>query len=587
MPLEDILREVSADNAWESVLHITEDIPSRLAGSENARHMAEFAHEKLHEAGLTSQLHEFMGLVSFPEPATITVLAPESLTIEGFTLAQSASTDGLEAELVYIGAGAEEDYEGRDMHDKIGLTAFPYAPARHEKALIAWKHGSTGQIMMNFGDEQCDAYAFGSVKSAWGNPTPEALEHESPDLPCISISRVDGLRLQALCERGPVKVRIQCKTVNGWHKLTMTSGEFGTEPEREFLLLGGHMDSWFGPQATDNATGDACILELARVFKQHEGELRRGLVSALWMGHETGTMISSTRFADVNWDRLRHSCVAYLQVDQPAIANSGLWHTASTEDIQSYAMRVTRETITNMPVRWGRQRKNGDSSFFGVGLAALAGEMMMSEEVTQRTALANLGWFHHSAHNTLDKVDRSLLAPHLEVYARWMWGLLTLPILPHEYAPLGRAFVDRLAALSSYDVPGIDMSSALAAARDFLRLATDLDHQSDLWSDRIASGTADGDAIADRINRTKLRISRVLVPIASTVVGAYGQDRYGHAWQSQMIPSLAPYPKLASYARDSEEFQTWWVSMIRARNRTVDALNLASEIVRDALEVVG
>ncbi|MGA7671407.1 MAG: M28 family peptidase [Nitrolancea sp.] len=587
MPLDDVLREVSADNAWESILHITGDIPSRLAGSENARRMAEFAHQKLRDAGVDAELDQFMGLVSFPEPATITVLSPESFVIDGFTLAQSASTDGLEGELIYIGAGAESDYEGRDMRGKIGLTAFPYAPARHEKALIAWKHGSAGQIMMNFGDEQCDAYAFGSVKSAWGNPTPEALEHESPDLPCVSISRVDGLRLQALCERGPVRVRIQCKTANGWHELTMTSGEFGADPGHEFLLLGGHMDSWFGPQATDNASGDACILELARVFKQHEGELRRGLVTALWMGHETGTMISSTRFADVNWDRLRRSCVAYLQVDQPAIAGSGLWHTASTEDIQSYSMRIARETIGNMPVRWGRQRKNGDSSFFGVGLAALAGEMMMSEEVTQRTALANLGWFHHSAHNTLDRVDRSLLAPHLEVYTRWMWGLLTAPILPHEYEPLGRAFVDRLTELNTYDVPGIDMSGALDVARDFHRLATELDHQSDVWSDRIAAGTSNEDSVADRINQTKLRVSRVLVPIASTVVGAYGQDRYGHAWQSQMIPSLMPYPQLASYARDSEEFQTWWVSMIRARNRTVDALSLASETMRDALADLG
>ncbi|HEX5505318.1 MAG TPA: M28 family peptidase, partial [Thermomicrobiales bacterium] len=469
----------------------------------------------------------------------------------------------------------------------IGLSAFPYAPARHEKALLAWRHGAAGQVMMNFGDEQCDAYAFGSVKSTWGNPTPDALEHESPDLPCVSISRVDGLRLQELCRRGPVRVRLRCRAANGWHTLTMTSGESGTAPGREFLLLGGHMDSWYGPQATDNATGDACILELARVFKRHEGELRRGLVTALWMGHETGTMISSTRFADVNWDRLRASCVAYLQVDQPAIAGSGLWHTASTEDIQAYATRIARATIGAMPVRWGRQRKNGDSSFFGVGLAALAGEMMMSEEETRRTALANLGWFHHSAHNTLDKVDRALLAPHLAVYARWIWGLLTLPILPHEHEPLGRAFVDRLTELSAHDVPDIDLQSAVDQARDFHRLATEFDRQSALWSRRIDAGTADGDTVAARVNRAKLRVSRVLVPIASTVVGAYGQDRYGHAWQAQMIPSLAPYPALAGYPRDSEAYQIWWVAMIRARNRAVDALAEAAEVVRAALADVG
>jgi hypothetical protein len=587
MALDDILREVSADNAWESVLHITSEIPSRLAGSTNARRMAEFADEKLRQAGLESRLDEFLGLVSFPEPAQVWALAPGQFTIEGYTLAQSASTDSLEGELIDLGAATEADYEGRDVRGKIILSEFPYAPARQEKAVIAWRHGAAGQIFMNLGDDQCDAYAFGSVKSPWGNPTPEALEHDLPDLPSVSISRVDGLRLKALCRRGTTRVRLNAHAANDWHTLTMTSAEFGTDAEREFLLLGGHMDSWYGPQATDNATGDACMLELARVFKQHEGELRRGLVTALWMGHETGTMISSTRFADVNWDRLRRSCVAYLQVDQPAIANSSIWHTASTEDIQSYSTRIARETLGTYPQRWGRQSKNGDSSFFGVGIAALAGETMFSEEEARRTGFANLGWFHHSAHNTLDKVDRSLLAPHLEVYARWMWGLLTEPILPHEYEPLGRAFVDRLTELSAYDVPNIDLQSAVDQAQTFHALATQLDQQSAAWRERINAGTSDADRIANRLNQAKLRVSRILVPIASTVVGPYGQDRYGHSWQARMIPSLAPYPQLAGYPRDSEAFQTWWVSMIRARNRAVDALELASDVVRDALGDLG
>ena len=80
-----------------------------------------------------------------------------------------------------------------------------------------------------------------------------------------------------------------------------------------------------------------------------------------------------------------------------------------------------------------------------------------------------------------------------------------------------------------------------------------------------------------------IRLSRVLVPVASTVVGPYGQDRYGHPWQTQMIPSLAPCPALAGYARDSEAFQTWWVAMIRARNRVVDALEQARDVVHAAL----
>lgn len=588
MALDDVLREVSVENAWRHIEHITGQIPSRLAGSENSRRMAEYAYHVFQEAGLDSSMHHFPGLVSFPEPAEVRVLAPETYTIEANTLGHSASTPGIEGELVYVGSGAEADYEGKDVRGKITLSELSYSPARHEKAYIAWKRGSSAQIMMNWGAPDNPAVPFGSMKSAWGNPTPATLEQEMPDIPCVGIARTEGLRLKELCQRGTVRVWLNAQADNGWQPLTMTSAEFGAARGRQFLLLGGHMDSWPGPQATDNAAGDACIMELARVFSQHQDELRRGIVAGLWMGHETGTMISSSRFADVNWDRLRHACVAYLQIDQPAITGSSVWHVHSTDDIQRYAVAAAKEMVGEMPVHWRRQQKNGDSSFFGVGLASLAGEMTYTDEEIQRTALATLGWWHHSIHNTLDKLDKGKLATHLRVYANWVWGLLTAPILPHEYEPLGRRFVERLSDLAALDVPGIDMAGAVERAQEFHGLAARLDETSRAWQARLAGdGGEGGQQAADALNHAKLWLSRTLVPVASTAAGPYGQDRYGHAWQTQMIPALVPYPALATYARDSEEYQTWWVAMIRARNQVSDALEQAGEIARRALAEVG
>lgn len=576
--LDDVLRELSVDNAYAHIVHITSQIPSRLAGSPNSRRMAEYAHEAFTRAGLEARMHEFPGLVSFPEPGEVRVLAPEARTIAANTLGHSASTDGLEGDLVYVASGADSEYEGRDVRGKITLSELSYSPARHEKAYIAWKRGSTAQIMMNWGDETNSVLPFGSMKSAWGNPTPQTLASEMPDLPCVGIARTEGLRLKRLCGAGPVRVRVRARAENGWKRLTMTTAESGVSADRQFLLLGGHMDSWPGPQATDNAAGDACMLELSRAFHRVRDGLRRGLVAGFWMGHETGTMISSSRFADVGWDRLRRACVAYLQIDQPAMAGSSTWHLHSTDDIQNYVVGATREIAGEMPIHWRRQQKNGDSSFFGVGLPSLAGEMSFTDDEIKRTALANLGWWHHSIENTLDKVDKDRLALHLRVYARWMWGLLTEPVLPYEFRPIATRFVERLEQLASLDVPDIDMRGAAERAREFAHLAERLDEARGRVREQAASG---GDGAADLLNRTMLRLSRLLVPVASTAVGAYGQDRYGHAWQTQMIPSLAPYPALAAYPRDSEAFQVWWVAMIRARNRVADALQEASDLVRE------
>lgn len=583
MRFEDVLGDVSVDRAWEHLEHITTAIPSRLAGSENSRRMAEYAHEVFERNALTSEMHEFRGLVSFPEPAQVRVTTPDEYQIEANTLGHSASTSGVEGELVYVGSGAESDYEGKDVRGKITLSELSYSPARHEKAFIAWKRGSIAQIMMNWGPPDNQAVPFGSMKSAWGNPDPQALETEIPDLPCVGIARVDGLRLKEACESGTVRVWLTAEAENAWKPVTMTTAETGTNVFDEFMLIGGHMDSWFGPQATDNAAGNACIMELARVFAPYSAELRRGLVAGLWMGHETGTMISSTRFADTNWDRLRAGCVGYLQIDQPAMTGTSTWHVHSTDDIQAYATRITKETFPNTPLRWHRQQKNGDSSFFGVGLACLAAEMSFTEQEIQETALASLGWWHHSIHNTIDKVSKKRLADHLRLYARWVWDLLTETVLPYEYEPLSARFVDRLGTLASSGDHGIDILAVLDEARAFQTQAAHFDSLAAHWRSVDSAGD-ESSSIAPLINRTMLQLSRILVPVASTVVGPYGQDRYGHAWQTQMIPSLMAYASLDKYERSSEAYETWWVAAVRARNRTMDALREANRVIGATLQ---
>jgi hypothetical protein len=136
MPFDDILSELSEDRTWRHLTHITEQIPSRLAGTPNARRMAEYAAENLADAGLDAQMDEFLGLVSFPKPAEVRVLAPEAWTIEASTLAQSPSTDGLVLDDLEVDVGLEQrepDLAHRLVDVVLGQRA-PLAHAR-ERAL--------------------------------------------------------------------------------------------------------------------------------------------------------------------------------------------------------------------------------------------------------------------------------------------------------------------------------------------------------------------------------------------------------------------------------------------------------------------
>ena len=181
MSRQDIIRQVSAENVRRHVEHITTAIPSRLAGSPNAHRMAEYSCRALHEAGAEARIRELPGLVSFPKKGELRIVAPREVSIEANTLGHSVPTlpDGIAGDLMDVASGAFEDYEGRDATGKITLSELSYSPARHEKQRIAAQLGAIGCVMMNWGHPGNTAVPFGSVKPAWGNPTPDALKTEN------------------------------------------------------------------------------------------------------------------------------------------------------------------------------------------------------------------------------------------------------------------------------------------------------------------------------------------------------------------------------------------------------------------------
>jgi Peptidase family M28 len=579
---EGVVQAVSAANVKAHVEHITTEIPSRLAGSANSKRMAEYSAAALTKAGVAARVHEMPGLVSFPEKAEMRVLAPVELSIEANTLGHSLPTlpDGISAELIDVSSGAFSEYGGRDATGKITLSELSYHPARHEKQRISAIMGATGCVMMNWGHPENTAVPFGSVKPVWGNPTPETYKSEMATLPCIGIARTAGLKLREMLKSGPVRVWFRANVENGWRPVQITVGEVKGRTD-DFVVVGGHQDSWPGPQATDNAAGNACIMELARVFQQHRDKLRRGLVCGFWTGHETGTMIGSSWFVDRNWDRLRAHAVAYLQIDQPACAGTTRWSAASNTELKRFHQGVEKRILGSRPAAWRRAVKNGDASFFGLGVPMLAAQGAFTEEELKKTALANLGWWHHSLENTIDKLDFAFMADHMRVYAAYLWELCTAVVLPFEYVTVADQFIERLDQLKA-GAEGVGLAGAADRARAFKASAERLDTATQEWRGRYAAGKTKDEAQAEVLNACMKRLSRALVPLASTAKGTYGHDPYGYTPQGSMIPSLYDVPR---YAKLAESEARWMLEtqLVRDRNRIADVLDDCRGLIDDAL----
>jgi hypothetical protein len=583
---KSVLDDVSADRIRAHVEKIVREIPHRAAGSANGKRMAEYSRDAMKAAGLADVVvHELPAVVSFPEHSEFRVEAPSEIAIQANTLGHSVNTaeDGIRGEIIDVGGGAFSDYEGKDARGKIILTELSYSPARHEKQRIAGMKGAIGAVMMNWGHPENEAVPFGSVKPVWGNPTPENAKTEMPTIPCIGIARTAGLKLRDMSTKGPVRVWFRTHVENGWRPVQITIAKMpapASSPEKDdFVLVGGHQDSWPGEAATDNAAGNACKMELARVFMQHRDELRRGVTFGFWTAHETGTMAGSAWFADRNWDALRKNCVAYLQIDQPACIGTTEWNTASNAELKSFHTAIESQLLKKK-FKWKRAVKSGDSSFFGLGIPMFHGEGAFTDAELNATANATLGWWHHSIENRLDKMDWALMQEHIRVYAGYLWELATAPVLPFRFVPVAEQVIARLEEFKEPGKP-VGLDGAQARARQFAEAAARIDAAAAAEAEKFKGGRGSEQA-ALLLNRTMKRLSRILVPLQSTATGTYGHDPYGYTPQTTMIPCLYDLTELAKLPAGE---QRWMLEtrMVRARNRVADALEDSSALIDDAL----
>ena len=212
--------------------------------------------------------------------------------------------------------------------------------------------GATGGVMMNWGHPENTAVPFGSVKPVWGNPTPETYRTEMATLPCIGIARTAGMKLREMLKGGPVRVWFRANVENGWRAVQITVGKIKGSTD-DFVVVGGHQDSWPGPQATDNAAGNACIMELARVFQQHRDKLRRGLVARLldWARDRHDDRLVLVRRSQLG--PAARACVAYLQIDQPACAGTSRWSAASNVELKRFHQGAEKRVLGARPASGG------------------------------------------------------------------------------------------------------------------------------------------------------------------------------------------------------------------------------------------
>ncbi|MCR9138708.1 MAG: M28 family peptidase [Alphaproteobacteria bacterium] len=566
-----LLSEVSLDEPWglvESFSTFKREHPTDVN-----RGMDEVV-SRLERHGVEVKVHEPDLFLSLPGVARVEVdgqtfrAKPPAFSID--------AREGLEGELVYIGANQADDID--TIFDK------KLDPTRDVRSLISGKIvisegfaspgmiaqfeelGAIGVIGINPGVD----IHWGICTTIWGVPDLDDLPRK-PNVVSVAVNNPDGLALIEIAKAGG-RIKLFVEMEEGWFssKLPEVFIRGNKEPEK-YVLLHGHLDSW-DVGVGDNATGDATMLEVARVLWKNRDKLDRSVRIAWWPGHSTGRYAGSTWFADEFAIDLEENCVAQVNCDSPGCRWATEFLNLSRMSETDAFIAKAIEDVAGKPTFGERPHRAGDYSFNNIGISSY---FMLSSTMTvamreEKGYYAvggcggNIAW--HTENDTLEIADKDILLRDIKLYLLSVFRNANAEILPFDWRETTREFLDTIGSYQEKAGTRFDLGPSKGAV-EALQAALETFYAG-IDSGGIAPGVA---------NQVIQDLARILVPINFTREARF---RHDPALTVPPLPTISVAAELDDHAGGNEGFAL--TQLTRGQNRLVSAINQARRQVEQA-----
>lgn len=298
-----------------------DSIGPRLTGSPAMAGANDWAVAKYTEWGIAARKEKYGTWRGWERGIShIDLVSPRVRSLEGMAAAWSPATDGpLQAGVVILADPISPDGFERWLpevrgkfvlvsraetscrpQDNLEWFARPETLVRMNKeraqAISAWrdreeKTGTDRRVLM----ERLDASgAAGIVRSQWSegwgvNKIFGTQTERTPvfDLSCEAYGLV--YRLSENGQEPILRVDAQARFLGEVPVFNAIAEIPGSKQPEEYVILGGHYDSWDGASGTlDNGTGAVVIMEVMRILQSIVPKPRRTIIGALWNGEEQG-----------------------------------------------------------------------------------------------------------------------------------------------------------------------------------------------------------------------------------------------------------------------------------------------------------
>jgi carboxypeptidase Q len=425
---------LSDDYAWRQLAHLANNIGPRLSGSAQAEQAVKYVAGELKALGLEVQLEKVMvphwvrgeetaDLVQFPGMAPGTTQKIVATALGGSVATPRA---GLTAEVVVVRDFDELKSLGKDrVKGKIVVFNHPF-----DTRMAAEGRGGEayGEAVVYRSDGPSAAARLGAVAAlirsvggaSYRLPHTGSTHYaeDAPKIPAAALTEEDATLITSLVPEGTVRMHLVLtpQELPDAVSYNVIGDLKGSEHPEQVVIVSGHLDSWdLGTGAIDDGAGVAVAMQAAHLVRQLGFKPHRTIRVIAWMNEENGLRGGKTYAEDHAKEVANH--FAAIETDGGADHPLGIYFAAKPE------VKAMLEPIAKI------------LHASGAGLLETRDEVGADIDPLRKLGVPNFSPiqdsrfyfnYHHSAADTLDKVDPHQLAETAAINTVLAYGLANL-----------------------------------------------------------------------------------------------------------------------------------------------------------------
>jgi carboxypeptidase Q len=347
------------------------------------------------EARITSPIAQplFITALGHSAPTPEAGIEAEVVEVESLEALKALQPGSLTGKLLFVNVPMRKTVDGAGYGGA--------APVRRLAALQGLACGAVGALIRSVGT---DTTRLAHTGSQGADPA---------KLPAAALSMPDAELLHRLLAKGPVRLQLKLTSREEAPVLSANVvGEVrGRERPEEVVLLGAHLDSWdLGTGALDDAAGVGIVLDVARVLQTLPQRPRRTVRVVLFANEENGL----------------GGAKAYGLAHEAELSKHVLSMEADAGGDRARALRLLARKEAKEPfLSWGPWLSplgvavEVDPAHGGADTSILLASGVPQLDVRQD--VSRYFDFHHTANDTVDKLDPDQLTQVARTYSTITW----------------------------------------------------------------------------------------------------------------------------------------------------------------------